>query len=1303
MNLVNGRVCMANQIRMKWIYVLLIVVLIFSNVAPVTVVAAGETGAADELIISEYVEGSSQNKAIEIYNGTGADVNLASYQLKLYSNGKTEPSNTENLEGTLSHGDVLVLAHGQANDTIKQVADSTSAVVNFNGNDAIALEKNGEIIDLFGAIGDESDFAKDKTLVRNTNVTTPTSTYNASQWTDYGKDIFTYLGSHTMDGNDENNPGEPTDPDPNPEPDPETHTIGEARQLADGSEVVVEGIVTANSEALSNGNQFSTYIQDETAGINLFKYEQGDLPEVQKGDRVKVTGTMDSYNGLKEIVPASIEILERGQALPEVQQITLEDLQNKEVAESYEGELVRVNGYINSIPSSPAGGGYNVTFIDQDYNSALLRMMENAVDISQVEEKQWYDITGIVSQYNDHQLLPTEQADLQVAEEQPDPPSAAGEYETAVEKITDGDTIRIADPVFGSNRVRFVNMDTPETYAAKNKAPERQAINENQKYHGDEATAHIGTYIQPGDKITVKVGEQPTDNYGRLLAEVITADGKNVNLEMVRDGYAVSYFIAPIDEEAYPKYQQAVKEAKDQGLGIWGADNPLMELPFAFRANDDQKGFLRFVGNSDTKEYVIPDDWADVPVEKRVFFSSPEEAESYGYQPAGEGNPVEDNLLVQFLSMNDLHGKIDQQYDLDPDGDGVFDTYGRMDFVASALKEREQDNPNTFIVHASDMIGGSSPISGLLQDEPTVEILEEIGFDVGTVGNHEFDEGTEEFMRMLNGGEHPEGKGTEGYDGMNFPQLCANCVDKETGDTILPPYHIEEVDGEKIGFVGVNTQTSANMVISEGIADIKFTDETAAVNNAVAELQQQGVEAIVVLAHIPADQAGDGATGEAADLAREVDDAVDIIFAAHNHQVVDRIVDDKLIVQASEYGKAFADVDVEIDRTTGDIVKKDADVVFVKQSGYEADPAVSDILAKYENQIAPIMNEVVGYNATDLTGDYTNEGDHGLGNLIADGMNSIMDSDFAMMNGGGIRDDLLAGKVTWGDLYNIQPFGNTLMTFEIKGKDLAPIINAQLSPIYGPDYSISGFHYTWNPETNQVVDVTYPDGTPIEADKVFTLTVNNYMGTSKNPKHSPISELGKNPVMGPSDLDATVEFVKSLNTTENNPFLFEAEGRISVAKDEEPPLNPGGGTGNPGTGNGEGPGNSGNDGDNGNNGNNDNNNTGDNNGNNGNNNGNNNNNSNMNHDGGATPGKDNDDRDNGNNAGNGSSSNNANGTLIGNTDHNVSETPGSKNDDRSILPNTATNIYNLLFAGVALIVLGVALYMRKRFRAKKAS
>ncbi|WP_200416795.1 5'-nucleotidase C-terminal domain-containing protein, partial [Virgibacillus salexigens] len=98
---------------------------------------------------------------------------------------------------------------------------------------------------------------------------------------------------------------------------------------------------------------------------------------------------------------------------------------------------------------------------------------------------------------------------------------------------------------------------------------------------------------------------------------------------------------------------------------------------------------------------------------------------------------------------------------------------------------------------------------------------------------------------------------------------------------------------------------------------------------------------------------------------------------------------------------------------------------FVKQSGYQPGDKVAAILEKYQNQIGPILDEVIGYNATDLTGDYIVDGGHGLGNLLADGMKWSMDSDFAMMNGGGIRDDFLAGEVTWGDLYNIQPFGNT--------------------------------------------------------------------------------------------------------------------------------------------------------------------------------------------------------------------------------------------------------------------------------------
>src|SRR5690606_7184757 len=206
----------------------------------------------------------------------------------------------------------------------------------------------------------------------------------------------------------------------------------------------------------------------------------------------------------------------------------------------------------------------------------------------------------------------------------------------------------------------------------------------------------------------------------------------------------------------------------------------------------------------------------------------------------------------------------------------------------------------------------------------------------------------------------------------------------------------------------------------------------------------------------------------------------------------------------------------------------------------------AETLAFYAEAIAPIINEEVGYNAQDLTGSYANESDHGLGNLIADGMKWNMDSDFAMQNGGGIRDVLLAGPITWGELYNILPFGNTLMKVEITGADLYPILNEQLSG-YGGDYSVAGFHYTFNPELQQVVDITLPDGSPIDMDAVYTLTVNNYMGTSDGP----IKDLGKNPEMGPVDVDAMVEFVKSLNSSEDNPIVYGPEGRIATT-DEVP-------------------------------------------------------------------------------------------------------------------------------------------------------
>ena len=496
---------------------------------------------------------------------------------------------------------------------------------------------------------------------------------------------------------------------------------------------------------------------------------------------------------------------------------------------------------------------------------------------------------------------------------------------------------------------------------------------------------------------------------------------------------------------------------------------------------------------------------------------------------------AEDTVSVQLLSVNDLHGKIDVT--------GTINNvnYGRADYLAAYLKARKATNPNnTLIIHSGDMIGGSSPVSALLQDEPTVEIMEAIGFDVGTVGNHEFDEGTQELHRMVHGGDHPNG--TKGYKGMNFPVVAANVEYKDTGKLVFDPYAIKEVAGVKIGFIGVATVETPNMVMASGIQDIRFTDETAAVNKYTEELKAQGVKAIVVLAHVPGNQSGETATGQIANLAKNVDDEVDVIIAAHNHVKLNAIVDNKLIVQAWEYGKAFGDIDLKIDPTTGDIVEKHAEIVDVIQEGVTPDPEVSAILAKYHEMVGPILNDVVGLAAVQMNGGYPIKGiigDNALGNLIADGMNHEMKSDFALMNGGGIRDILEKGEITWENLFNIQPFNNTLITVTIPGSALEPILNAQISS-YGPDVSIGGFSYTWDSATRKVVNIYLPDGTPIDKNGTYTLTVNNYMYEHATDKYK-IRQYGTDPIQGPEDLQATVNFVKSFN----GPIHYIAEGRIS--------------------------------------------------------------------------------------------------------------------------------------------------------------
>jgi len=518
-----------------------------------------------------------------------------------------------------------------------------------------------------------------------------------------------------------------------------------------------------------------------------------------------------------------------------------------------------------------------------------------------------------------------------------------------------------------------------------------------------------------------------------------------------------------------------------------------------------------------------------------ISFTNKTDSAGFGIFKLDLGIAPKENIKVQLLGLNDFHGQLDTDTKVTLNGQEVL--AGSMEYTAAAMKQREATNPNTLLVHAGDMIGGSPLISALFQDEPTVEVMEAMGFDVGTVGNHEFDEGIVELKRMINGGEHP--KGTKGYDGMNFPVIAANAYDTSTGQLITQPYAIKEVGGKKIGFIGVVTQETPSMIIRKGNETLEIRDEVEAINHYTEVLKQQGIEAIVVLAHNPTLQTGKTDVFDATDIAEKVDDEVDVIFAAHNHVFVDKEVDNKLIVQAYSYGSAFSDVDLELDAETGEIVKKEAEVVTVYQKDYTPDSTVSAIMKKYEDLIAPIKAEIVGdsmqtlpkgYPSTELNGDFA------LGNLIADGMKHAMNADFAMMNGGGVRAQLDAGEVTFGDLFAIQPFGNILNKVNLSGADLETVLNNQITD-KGLDFHIAGFKYTWDSTTKKVVNIFLPDGSKIDPNKEYSVVVNNYM--YGNVKYG-IGQLSTNLEIGPDDLQATINYVKTLP----KPFNYEVEGRI---------------------------------------------------------------------------------------------------------------------------------------------------------------
>ncbi|WP_145410844.1 5'-nucleotidase C-terminal domain-containing protein [Paenibacillus xylanexedens] len=518
------------------------------------------------------------------------------------------------------------------------------------------------------------------------------------------------------------------------------------------------------------------------------------------------------------------------------------------------------------------------------------------------------------------------------------------------------------------------------------------------------------------------------------------------------------------------------------------------------------------------------------------------------------------DVEVHLIGINDFHGQLDTTSIVSDK------KAGSAPILATYLKEAQAKYEHSLLFHNGDSVGASAPVSSLDRDEPTMEWMNMMGFDVGSLGNHEFDQGIAALKAQIFGGLDPkEGKVT--HAGAKFDYVNANVIETATGKPLIKPYVIKEVGGVKIGFIGLVTKSTPAKVSPSGTAGVTFLsaeEEVEAVNKYAKELQDQGVETIIVLAHDPASTKEGVTTGEAADLAKALpaNTPVDVIVAGDNHALANGEVNGILIVQAYSYGTAFEDIKLMIDPKTGDVTEKSATVTTTFQEGVKEDPETLAIIKKSLDK-HPELTKPVGTTdgSVTRTDAYNNEAP--LGNLIADAMrqadfgDDAEAADFAFMNPGGIRADLPQGDVTFADLAKIQPFGNTLVKLELTGAQVKTLLeqqwgtNADGTP-NTKTLQIAGLKYTADfnkAVAERVTGLSLADGTPIDPAKTYTAVVNNFMAAGGD--NYKVLLDAKSSLAGPIDLDVFYQYI--VDTFKGESIVAKNEGRITnVAAAEQP-------------------------------------------------------------------------------------------------------------------------------------------------------
>ncbi|MFI6239155.1 bifunctional metallophosphatase/5'-nucleotidase [Micromonospora sp. NPDC050795] len=506
---------------------------------------------------------------------------------------------------------------------------------------------------------------------------------------------------------------------------------------------------------------------------------------------------------------------------------------------------------------------------------------------------------------------------------------------------------------------------------------------------------------------------------------------------------------------------------------------------------------------------------------------------------------------VTLLALNDFHGNLEP-----PSGSSgtiAGQTAGGVEFLATHLAELRAaaKKKNTITVAAGDLIGASPLLSAAFHDEPTIEALSMAGLDYASVGNHEFDEGAAELLRIQNGGCHPVDGCIDGtpYRGAGFQYLSANAFKTATGKPLMAPYAIHKVQGVKVGFIGMTLEGTPQIVSQQGVAGLSFADEADTANRYARELRRKGVQAIVVLLHEGGTQAATGGindcvgmTGPIVDITNRMDPSIDVVVSGHTHQAYNCDINGKLVTSASSFGRLVTDIDLKIDRRSGDVISAAANNVVVTRD-VAKDPRQTALINRYKTVLGPVAGRQVGVTSQAITRSQetlfgTSLGESPLGNLIADAQLAATDDEqnavAAFMNPGGVRADLDAGPVTYEEAFTVQPFANNLATLDLTGAQLYCVLEQQFvtgRTLY-PSATV-GYVVDPNGTTGTVADPCAGTrvvrgsltlgGTTVDTAATYRVTVNNFLAGGGD-GFSALTG-GTNLVTGQIDLDALVDYL----------------------------------------------------------------------------------------------------------------------------------------------------------------------------------